>query len=77
MLIGKRLKTKAKSRLKTQGGGREDRGTRWMPEDLQGYLVHKKPPPRRTLQLGYARGPMVVVQGYLAHKKQPHPLGPP
>ena len=30
---------------------------------LQGYLVHKKPPPRRTLQLGYAWVPVVILGG--------------
>ena len=32
---------------------------------IQGYLAYKKPPPRRTLQQEYARGPMVVLQGGL------------
>ena len=30
---------------------------------VQGYLVHKKPPPHRTIQEGYASGPMVVLGG--------------
>ena len=31
---------------------------------VQGYLAHKKPTPHRTLQQGYARGPMVVLDGW-------------
>ena len=30
---------------------------------LQGFLAHKKLPPPRTLQYGYAYGPMVVLGG--------------
>ena len=30
---------------------------------VQEYLVHKTPPPRRTLQLGYAQDPGVVLGG--------------
>ena len=30
---------------------------------LQGYLIHKKPPPRRTLQKGYGQGPVKVLGG--------------
>ena len=60
------------------------------PTWLQGYLAHKKLPPRRTLQQDYTWGPMVVlgegkvsyergipVQGHLAHKKPHSSLGPP
>ena len=30
---------------------------------VQGYLVHMKDPPRRTLQKGFTQGPMVVLGG--------------
>ena len=30
---------------------------------VQGYLAHKKPPPPRTLQQGFAQGPMPVLGG--------------
>ena len=30
-------------------------------DGLQGYLAHKKTPPRRTLQNAYAYGPMVAI----------------
>ena len=34
-------------------------------EVVQGYLAHKKQPPRRTLQYPYAQGPMVVLEGWV------------
>jgi hypothetical protein len=30
---------------------------------VQGYLAHKKPPPRRTVQYDHAQAPMVVLGG--------------
>ena len=32
---------------------------------LQGYLSHKNPPPRRTLQWPDAKGPIVVLGGWV------------
>ena len=32
---------------------------------LQGVLVHKRPPPRKTLQKPHAWGPMVIPGGYV------------
>ena len=29
----------------------------------QGHLAHKQQPPRRTLQQGHAKAPMVVLEG--------------
>ena len=31
---------------------------------VQGYLAHKKPPSRRTLQQAFAQGPMVILGGW-------------
>ena len=38
---------------------------------VQGYLAHKKTPPRRTLQWGHAFGPVVVLWAFLASARAP------
>jgi len=44
-------------------------------EGLQEYLVHKKPPPRRTLQWGYTQGPMVFLGGRAVSYERGTPVG--
>ena len=33
-------------------------------DSVQGYLAHKKQPPRRTLQYPYGQGPRVILDGW-------------
>ena len=46
------------------------------PYTLEGYLVHKKLLPPRTLQYDYALGPMVVGETGCGKKTQARPLHP-
>jgi len=41
---------------------------------VQGYLVDKKTPAPRTLQQGYAYGPMVVLDGWLFSYERGNPV---
>ena len=42
----------------------QERSVSRSSDPVQGYLAHKKPPPRRTLQYAYAYGLLVVLGGW-------------